>query len=406
MRINGGDRANTIGNVIAVVGVALAIVIMAATLSITAGFKQQITQRLLGFEPQVTVLPAYDYDTGISDDMLSPSPQLNQAIADAVPEASVALRFTQPAILKTDNDYAGVYLQAYDENHNFAFEKENVTDGAFPDFADPEKANSLVISEDLARSLQLGVGDKVYAYFFVDNAIKARRLAIDAIYSTGFSDYDQVTAFAPLATLQKVANADSASATQLALSLPPESDIEQTAYDLQMRLLHLYQAGDIPQLYPVDNVKHTGAAFFNWLVLLDTNVVVIFILMACVAGFTLISSMFILVLDRIPTIGLLRALGATKMQIRGIFATLAMKTVVLGMAIGNVVALALLWAQHHYHILKLDPQMYYLPHVPVCINPLWLVILNIAVALVSWALLFIPSRVAASISPARSIRYE
>ena len=406
LRINGGDRANSIGLVIAVAGVALAVVVMATTLAITSGFKQQIVQRVMGFEPQVSVLPAYDYDSGASDATITSSPALLAAIDSTAPGTSAALRFTMPAILKTDTDYAGVYLQGHGKGHDFTFEKESTEEGAFPNFTTEENANSIVVSRDIASALQLGAGDKVYAYFFVDGAIKARRFTIAAIYSTGFSDYDKITAFAPLHTLQKVAGADSAQATRLALTLPPGRDIEQTAYDLQMTLLQMYQQQEMPLLYPVDNVKHTGASFFNWLQLLDTNVVVIFILMACVAGFTLISSMFILVLDRIPTIGLLRALGAPKTQIRGIFATLAMKTVALGILIGNALALGLLMAQQHYHLLKLDPQMYYLPYVPVHINPCQMVVLNLAVALVAWALLLIPSQVAARTSPARTMRYE
>ncbi len=94
---------------------------------------------------------------------------------------------------------------------------------------------------------------------------------------------------------------------------------------MQSALLDAYREGRIGEVYPVDNIFHTGAIFFSWLDLLDTNVVVIFILMVCVAAFTLISSLFIIILDRVSTIGVLRALGATRGQVSAVFVNVALR---------------------------------------------------------------------------------
>lgn len=401
-----GSSANTAGMTIAVAGVALAFIIMAATLAVMRGFKNQITERVRGFEPDISILPSYDYEKGVSAPYLSITPEIADAIEKVIPDAKPSQAFSQPGILKTDDNFAGVYFQAYDSLHPFTFESKHMADGQLPDFFSPDDANRIAISSVIAQKLQLGVGDKVYAYFFVNDAIKMRRFEIAGIYSTGFVDYDNVTAFAPIATLQKVAGADPAHATRLALPASSFDAIEDEAEALQNVFISQYQTGQTANLYPVDNVKHTGALFFNWLSLLDTNVVVIFALMACVAGFTLISSMFILILDRISTIGLLRALGATRSQIKRIFACMAMKTVGLGLLIGNAVAIGILLVQDNCRVLKLDPEMYYLPYVPVEINWWWMIGLNVAVAIAAWCVLILPSNLAASISPASTLRYE
>jgi lipoprotein-releasing system permease protein len=146
--------------------------------------------------------------------------------------------------------------------------------------------------------------------------------------------------------------------------------------------------------------------YINWLKLLDTNVIVIFALMCAVAGITLISSLFILILNSISTIGILRAIGATKHSVRTVFLLVAMRLVGLGMIFGNVFALALIWLQQTYHVMPLDPEMYYLAHVPVEVNVLGIILINIGVAVFAWLTLVLPARFASTISPAKTMRYE
>lgn len=406
LKLAGRSNANATGVAIAVAGVALAIIIMLCTLGVARGFKAQITDRIMGFDGNISVLPAYDVASDSSSAHVRLDPAMRACIEESVPATEISLKLNQPGLLKTDTDFAGIYFVGYDQGHDYAFERQSVIEGQLPDFFLPDDANKIAISRSTALSLGLEVGDKVNAYFFADEAVKTRRFEVAAIYETGFSDYDKTIAFAPLATLQRLGAADSLSGTAINVNIVDRNAIPDRAASLQERLIWLYQTREIDELYPVDNVRHTGAAFFNWLDLLDTNVVVIFILMACVAGFTLISSMFILILDRIPAIGLLRSLGATRRQIRLIFVTMAMKTVGLGMLIGNALGLGLLFAQQRWHFLHLDPDMYYLKSVPVIISPVDVIILNAACAVAAWLILVLPSRLAATISPASTLRFE
>lgn len=406
LKIAGKSRANLTGVVIAVAGVALALIIMECTLAVVLGFKNQITNRIMGFDGQISVLPAYDNLTDTSATYLTLDNSIKGVVEETLPTAQMNLKLRQPGILKTENDFAGIYFVGYDKEYPYEFERAMIEDGIFPDFYNDAEANSIAISKDVASDLNLNVGDKVTACFFANNAIKSRRFEIAALYKTGFYDYDKTVAFASLPTLQKIAGIDSISGNQLAIYIDNKDLIENEAESLQMSFINAYQEDKVKELYPVDNVKHTGVVFFNWLQLLDTNVIVIFILMACVSGFTLISSMFILILDRIPAIGLLRALGATKRQIRLIVIMLAMKVVGLGLLIGNALGIGLLLIQSTYKIAKLNPEMYYLPYVPIEINWNWMIWLNIAVACAAWIILVLPSRVAASVSPASTMRFE
>ncbi len=400
--ISRGNKANTSGIAIAIAGVAIAVAIMEATLGVVLGFKNQITERVLGFEPPVAVLPAYSYDTGLSEPTIQADSALISKIREMLPASNPSLALSQPGILKTDSDFAGIYFRAYGPGYDTSFEQLHLLSGTLPCDSLP---NNITISALTANALGLNIGDRVYGYFFVDDAIRQRRFEICGTYATGFNDYDNVIAYAPLSTLQRIAGIDSISGTSLHLSVPADQ-LDQEAAALQEMLIDQYHSGKLEKLYPVDNARHTGAIFFNWLSLLDTNVVVIFILMACVAAFTLISSMFILVLDRVSTIGVLRALGATRQQVQLIFTNLAMKAVLWGLLIGNIIALPLLLIEQYRPFMPLNSEMYYLPYVPIEINWWWMLALNICVALLAWAVLLIPARSASRISPASVIRFE
>ena len=158
--------------------------------------------------------------------------------------------------------------------------------------------------------------------------------------------------------------------------------------------------------YPVSDIHQTGAIYFNWLGLLDTNVVVIFVLMLCVAAFTLVSSLFMIILDRIRTIGLLRALGLPRAGVRNIFIYMGMRLVGMGLLIGNVAAIGLLFVQHKFRLVSLDPEMYYLRYVPVEFSWWGIVAINIGIVVAAWAIMIVPAMSAARVDPAKTMQFE
>jgi lipoprotein-releasing system permease protein len=146
--------------------------------------------------------------------------------------------------------------------------------------------------------------------------------------------------------------------------------------------------------------------YFNWLALLDANVVVILIIMSLVSGFTLISCVFILILQRVRMIGVLKSLGATNRQIRRVFILLGLRVVGLGLVIGNCVGIALLSLQAYFHLLPLDPESYYLTYVPVLLDWRHVLLLNGCAVLLAGMLLLIPASLVSRISPAKTMHYE
>ena len=145
---------------------------------------------------------------------------------------------------------------------------------------------------------------------------------------------------------------------------------------------------------------------FNWLNLLDMNVWVILILMILVSGFTTISGLLIIILERTNMIGMLKSMGARDFSIRKVFLYLSAFLIGQGMLWGNIIGLAFCLLQKNFNILKLDPATYYLSAVPIDLNPWYVILLNVGTLIVSLIMMIAPSYLVAKITPAKSIRFE
>ncbi len=406
MRLSSGD-SNSAGAVIAVAGVALAVMVMEITLAVVSGFKSEITRKITGFDSQITIACPYDGVSGEQDDMIRLTPDLMEYITDngridLSPSVSVHL----PAMLKTDDDFAAILFVGHDEAHDLSFEKENIVEGIFPDYSLEENSDKIVVSAPVASGLKLNIGDNIYAYFFIDGSVKTRKVGIAGIYKSNLTEYDKTVAYAPVSLLQKLIGADSDGGTLIEIGGLSVDDIDLQGIALQQRLTDAFSAGDLDKFYPVTTVKQSGAIYFNWLSLLDTNIVVIFVLMLCVALFTLISSLYMIILDRIPAIGILKSIGASRRWLTRLFVNIGMRLAVMGMIVGNVFGLGICMLQSYTGLLKLDPQMYYLDVVPIEVEPGPMLLLNLGVILVAWLILFVPARSAARIDATESMRYE
>lgn len=394
------------GVIIAVTGIALSLIIMMFAIAIVTGFKHEISNKLTGFNAALTIYPPEHIDETAKTDGIRLSDTITNTIQTISPGSVATLSIRQPAILKTDNAFQGVILKGMPDDGNWDFINSNLIAGTLPNNADNGNDNTIVISEYTAATLGLAIGDKIKTHFFENNAIRTRNLCITGIYNSHFNEYDRTFAFTPIGMLQQLCNVDSITGTSIEVNGIPTANLTEQANKLTSALLSNTLDDDSPKFYRVQTVLDACAMYYNWLDLLDTNVIVILILMACVSGFTLISSLFIIILERINMIGIMKAMGATNAQIRAIFIYMAQRLVVKGLVIGNIIGLTLLLIQQRFHTIPLDSEAYYLDFVPVEINPWYIIVLNLAVVIISSLLLILPSHIISGMSPARSIRYE
>lgn len=404
---NNNSRAGA-GTVIAVIGIALSVAIMLVSLAVVTGFKNEIRNKVVGFNSDITIYPNDAFSDENSSQGIHFNDSLKNIITGIYPGAVPSLIIRQPAILKTDSAFQGVVLRGSSPGPGIDFITRHLVEGeSLPlnPSGNDSLTNTIIISRSMADALNLRPGSKINTHFIINNNLRTRRLTVRGIYDTHFSEYDAFFAYTPLQFLQNFSHVDSLTAGAIEIWNIPLPEIANTSRLLSDRLSTL-SSGSNAQNYIVDNVLTTGAVYFNWLELLDTNVIVIITLMTCVALFTLISSLFIIILERVNTIGLLKALGATNKSIRLMFIFISERLVVKGLLIGNIFGLGILLLQHFFHIIPLNADTYYIDYVPVEIHWLPIILINICAIVISALMLILPSSAIARLKPAETLRFE
>lgn len=388
---------------VSITAVALSIAVMIASVAIVTGFKTEIREKVIGFNSHITLLisPVSEDETNV----ITLTPSLKEVLESHSFIKDYSLEVSIPAILKTSSDFKGIYLKSLNGGVTENFIRQNLEEGFIPDFSNKENDNVILISGIAARQLGLKCGEKIDTYFISDN-VKVRKLEIAGIFNSHFDNYDDVMVYGSLGLIQGIAGLNEKQGTSLQIHTDNFDNIDHNASILRESLLGAYANGSLFRTYRVETARSQGAGYFQWLSLLDTNVAVVLTLMIIVAVATLISGMLILILDKKRFIGIVRALGGQVRLIRKVFIFLALRVALVGMIIGNVLILSLLYCQSRWHILPLDPESYYIDFVPVELDVWWLITLNIASLFVIYLCLLLPSRFVAGISPVVAMRNE
>ena len=397
---NGGKNSPAIK--VAVAAVALSVAVMLAAVAIVLGFKKEIHDKAVGFNSHITLYAASQGEEG---NTLTLTPTLANMMSDLPFVKEFNIQSVIPAILKTSTDFKGVYLKGLVGDQGRQFMQSNLIEGSVPDYSKEENRLKVLISEKAARELGLKTGDNIDTYFISDD-VRVRRLKVAGVYNSHFEAYDDILVFGDIATVQQLGLLQPNQGTALLINVDDFDQVEQYSAEIQNKLTQALADGILYRQYIVENVQTQSAGLFRWLSLLDMNVAVVLALMTVVACITLISGMLIIILDKKRFIGLMKALGAPSAAIRRIFIYLAIKIAAIGLAIGNLLMLALLFIQKHTHFIPLDPDSYYIDFVPVEISWISVAVLNLGVLIVIYVALVLPSRSVAKVSPAETMRYE
>lgn len=388
---------------IATVGVAIGLIVMLVTVSVVLGFKHTIRNKVVGFGSHIQVqnflsMQSTDpYPICINDSMVRRLKSL--------PGIKHVERYAQTqGILKTNTDFMGIIFKGVAQEYDMTFLRDNLVAGKIPSFSDEMSGSKVLMSKMVADQLRLKVGDKVFAYFIGNNNVRARRFTISGIYETNMTQFDQNLCFIDLYTAVKLNGwePDQCSGAEMTVNDFNQLDeVEQNVVNSVNRTSDKY--GDT---YMSQTIYDAYPQIFTWLGLLDINVWVILALMICVAGFTMISGLLIIILERTQMIGVLKALGATNRTIRHTFLWFATFIIGRGLIWGNVIGIGLILLQKYTGLIKLDAQTYYVSTAPVEINVPLFILLNLVTLMVCITILVAPSYLISHIHPAKSMRYE
>lgn len=388
---------------IATIGVAIGLAVMVVTVSVVLGFKHTIRDKVVGFGSHIQVenflaLQSTDpYPICVDDSLM----RLLRS-TDGVKHVE-RFALTQ-GILKTDSDFLGMTFKGVGPEYDFTFIRQNLVAGDIPEFSDQSSHYKLLVSQMTADKLKLAVGDKVYAYFISNNDVRARRFTVSGIYQTNLTLFDQSLCFTDLYTAVRLNNWLDGQCTGAEITVADFGRLEETAANVVERVNRTPDKyGDILTSQTIDEAY---PQIFSWLDLLDINVWIILALMVCVAGFTMISGLLIIILERTQMIGTLKALGARNSTVRHTFLWFAAFIIGRGLLFGNIIGIGIVLLQEYTGVVSLDPTSYYVSTAPMELNVPFIVLLNVATLLISLFVLIAPSYLISHIHPAKSMRYE
>lgn len=379
-------------------GVAVGTVVMFVSICIIVGFKHTIRDKVVGFGGHIQLM---DVETAANGDVpMVASDELLAELSLVEGVKNVAPTVQKPGMVLAGGEYEGVVLKGVGDGYDLDFLEENLVEGTLPSFTGSAASGSVVISRYLASRLKVAVGNKLNLYF-LQNGVKARRMSVAAIYETHLSELDGMMAVTDMYTVRRLNGWGNDEVNAVEISINDYEELENVrqrvnGVAMQYSSTSRLYAPTIEELYP---------ALFAWLGVLDQTVWLILVLVLFIAGFTMVSGLLILILEKSSFIGIMKALGAGNVSVARVFLYYACIVIGKGIVAGNAVALLLCLLQKYTGVVALDPEMYYMTSVPVEFS--WLLIpMNVFMFLLSVAMLLLPSMFIARIEPTKAIRFE
>ena len=389
---------------IAVAGVAIGLAVMIISVCVVLGFKHTIRDKVVGFGSHIQVANFYTLQSSAIDQPIAIGDSMMNVLKKTDGVKHVQRFAMKQGILKTDNDFLGVMFKGVGPEFDSTFIHKNMVEGSIPHFSDLQSTNRILISKDMASKLRVKAGDRIFAYFIGEGGVRTRRFTISGVYQTNLAQYDKTTCFCDLYTARKLNAWTDDMVTGAELTVNDFKQLSTTANDIINRVNRTQdQYGNT---FSSKTIRELSPQIFSWLDLLDLNVWIILAIMTAVAVVTMISGLLIIILERTTMIGVLKALGARNSTVRHTFLWFAAFIIGKGLLIGDALALALILLQKLTGFAKLDPQTYYVDVVPVELDWMLIVALNIATMLIALFVLIAPSYLVSHIHPAKSMRYE
>ena len=378
------------GGKIAMISIAISFLVMIIAVSVSAGFRAEIRNGISDLTGDVQLMPV-DMNYINEDSPISSNPSFKEDILSLPEVKGMTPAVYRAGIIKKGDNIHGVLFKGVPKDSTVA---DTVRLG-------------VSIPVRLSDLLDLHEGDKMLTYFVGEN-VKVRNFNITGVYEGIMDGTDNIIVMADIADLQRLNGWEGDEVSTIELSLVPGSrDVAgmRKVTDV-VGMIALENSSDDDDNLVATSVMSRYPQIFDWLTLIDFNVLIILILMTIVAGFNMISGLLIMLFRNISTIGTLKSLGMTDRSIAKVFLKVASVIVLKGLLIGNAAALLLCGIQKWTHVLKLNPENYFVPFVPVHLNLPGVLAADVLSFLIIMLLLLIPCMFIARVDPAQTVRAQ
>lgn len=430
-RRGGGFSASL--TAVAVAVIALGVVVMVMSVSILRGFRNDITDKVVGFGSHITVHPyngegifpdgrsqsngqfaqVGEESGGQNSELRNPTSELRTLHSELkkVPGIrKVQAYATKGGMVKTADQIHGIMFRGLESGFDTTFFASCLVEGRLPDFSSEVShsagegacdtseggtpSSEVLISSDIASKLGLKVGDKMRTYFWQGESYRARAFTVCGIYRTDLTEMDELYVIGDLRQVVRLNDWPDGSVGGYELLVDDFSQLDRVSREVLERL---------PYNMTAVTVREANPALFSWLDLLSSNITLILTIMCIVCAVAIISALLIMIFEKSSTIGVLKTLGATNRSIGRIFILRASRLIAQGIAIGDAVALALCVVQSRWNVVKLDAESYAMSHVPVDLDWRIFLFVSLGTAVVCLLALLLPASYISKINPATTV---
>ena len=368
---------------------------MIVAISISRGYQKEIQNKVIGFHGHIQITPL-DLNNSIEG-----LPIRRDSIFERIARGYNGVEHFEPyatktGIIKTKSDFKGVILKGIDQNYNWTFIRNNLKEGSVFSLSQSKVSNDVVISKTKADRLNLHLNDAMYVYFIQDPP-RVRKFNIVGVFDSGLSELDEIYAFVDMRQCQRLNAWGDSLISGYQINTTSFSNIDSELDKL---------SNITPYTMGLQSVSSTYPSLFSWLSLLDTNVLIIIILMIVVACINMITALLILIIERSHMIGILKAMGAKRRLISRIFLLMASRIIILGLLIGNITGIGLCLLQQKFGFIKLNQKDYFISQVPIDLSFDVIAMINIFSFIISVMVLLLPTLYVAKIKPAKVIKWD
>lgn len=373
--------------------IAISYLVMIIAVTVSSGFRKEIRTELSGISGDVQLTPPNLNVLDNSRPIDSDASYMKELYGVQGVESVIPVVYRAGIIKQGDNIHGVLFkgLPLEDARRNW------------------HDSLSLAVSVPSRLSQMTGIsqGDRMTAYF-IGEKMNVRRFNVIGVYESLVEADDKIVVYAAAEDLQRLDgwNAGQVSAIEIILDDDHKSevDITRACQEIGAKVNAYSEESDAPVVATSSVSRYSQ--LFDWLSLIDLNVLVILALMTVVAGFNMISSLLILLFENVSTIGLLKALGMTDRGISSVFLARSSVLVLKGMVIGNILAFLICILQNRTHLLKLDPANYFVSFVPVDLNVPMVLAADAGSFAVIMLLLLVPTLFISKVDPARTVRLK
>ncbi|MCE5304217.1 ABC transporter permease [bacterium] len=377
----------------ATASVIIGVVVLIVALAVLEGYNKTLRENAVKFTSHIQLQK-------FSRDKIENYENIQNTLYKNIPEINLIEPTVQSeALVKSKKNIEGIMLRGIEKNSRIANLKDAIKFGTL----DLSKPNSIIIGKRLADKLSAKVGDSllVFSINSFQNLSQfdynIQKFVITGIFESTMAQYDDVIAFVSLAEAQKLLNLSANQSTNLEIMVNDISTVDSTSKHIDKLLSYPYFTYTVFDLH---------RSIFSWIELQREPIPIVLGLIVIIAVLNITTTLLILIIEKINTVGILLALGLLRKEIVRIFVRLGLKIGIIGALTGAAIALLISILQKEFEIIRVNGEIYYLDVLPIEIIPMHYVIVISLAIILSFLATLIPALISSRISPLQAIKFK